>query len=109
MYSDTMMNTELVRSKAAHGSASRLSWEGRAVRDEDNVGRRCLLTKEESESRDGSCSLTASRMAFQGPRWEAQGEQSEGPTSLSWEVMGVRAQGKLLSVPSFKEPCRGCR
>lgn len=69
----------------------------------------CLLTKEESESREGSCSLTALRMAFQGSIWEAQGEGGEDPTSLSWEAMEAQAQGSLLSGPSIKEPCTGCR
>lgn len=80
---------------------------GRAIRDDIYMGRRYLLTKEESESRDGSCSLTASRMASQGPIWEAHGEGSEGPTSLPWDAMGAWAQRKFLSMPSSKEPYKG--
>lgn len=73
------------------------------------LGRRCLLTEEESESRDGSCSLTVWRMVFQDPIWEAQREGSEGPTSLSWDAMSAQAQRNFLSMPSSKDFCGGCR
>lgn len=49
------------------------------------------------------------RMASQGPIWEAHAEGSEGSTSLSWDAMGAWAQRKFLSMPSSKEPYRGCR
>lgn len=73
------------------------------------MGRRCLLTEEESESRDGSCSLTVWRMVFQDPIWEAQGEGNEGPTALSWDPMSAQTQRKFLSMPSSKDFCGGCR
>ena len=104
---EIMTNTEADKLQNCSWVSIMLLWEERAVGAQEDIGRRCLLTKEESESRDGSCSLTASRMASQGPIWEAQG--GEDSVSLSWDAMGAQAPGMLLSMPSSRQPCRGHR
>lgn len=52
--------------------------------------KKLLLTREESESRDGSWSLAAFRMA-------SQGETGQDTTSLSLDVMGTQAQTIISS------------
>lgn len=52
--------------------------------------KKLLLTREESESRDGSWSLAALRMA-------SQGETGQDITSLSLDVMGTQAQTIISS------------
>uniref|UniRef100_A0A9L0RSD4 Ankyrin repeat and sterile alpha motif domain containing 3 n=1 Tax=Equus caballus TaxID=9796 RepID=A0A9L0RSD4_HORSE len=89
---EIMWKQRLTSCEAGLGSAPWLPWGARAVGAQEDVRRRRSLTKEESESSDGSWSLTASSMASQGPIWEAQGEGSEGPTSLSWDAMEARAR-----------------
>lgn len=57
-----------------------------------------MLTREESESRDGSWSLAALRMA-------SQGETGKDITALSLDVMGARNQRMLSRCVIIKKPC----
>lgn len=86
-----MTNTEAEKLQSYPWGSSTFALGRKGSGGRERTGRRHLLTKDESESSDGSCSLTALRMASQGSVWKAQ--RDEDSSSLSGDAMGAQALG----------------
>lgn len=99
-----MTNTEAEKLQSCPWGSSVFALGRKGSGGRERTGRRHLLTKDESESSDGSCSLTALRMASQGSVWEAQ--RDEDSSSLSGDAMEAQALGCFSACHHPSSPAR---